>query len=200
MVIIAKKLKKSWVEVQKIKSQWKAQKRREGIVSKRPRKGQDEYDASRSAVDSTEGSSDGDENDDAIQTTRRSSSSVKHGQGSLDRENPRRISTNEPHEKQGEVGGSTPTSHRSSQREDLPETSSQSAEPGPSLRELNNTAYSRASLHHFKSHNRNRIQTGRGQSRGGGDGTRSHRGKGRGQPDMRLRMNAVLEKIKRDMT
>ncbi|KAH9926172.1 uncharacterized protein B0H18DRAFT_855669, partial [Fomitopsis serialis] len=30
----AKKLKHSWVETQKIKSQWKAQKRKEGIVTK----------------------------------------------------------------------------------------------------------------------------------------------------------------------
>ncbi|EED79534.1 predicted protein [Postia placenta Mad-698-R] len=31
----AKKLKRSWVEVQKIKSQWKAQKRKEGLVTAR---------------------------------------------------------------------------------------------------------------------------------------------------------------------
>ncbi len=75
----------------------------------------------------------------------------------------------------------------------------------PSLRELNNLAYSRSSLHNHKSNSSNRHQSTSGppqKSRGRGAssyrGGERGRGRGRGQPDMRLRMNAMLEKIKRD--
>ena len=62
----------------------------------------------------------------------------------------------------------------------------------PSLRDLNKEAYSQSSLHRFKS---NPLKRGRGssvQGRGGGS-------RGRGQPNMKLRMGAMLEKIKRDL-
>jgi len=49
------------------------------------------------------------------------------------------------------------------------------------VRDLTRTAYARESLHTFKA--------GRG---------RHGQGKGRGQPNMKLRMNALLEKIKMD--
>jgi hypothetical protein len=62
------------------------------------------------------------------------------------------------------------------------------------LRELFRKAYSRESLHTYKSDPLHRGGKGRpAQHRGGKKGT------GRGQPDMRLRMNALLEKIKRDV-
>ena len=59
------------------------------------------------------------------------------------------------------------------------------------LRELFRKAYSRESLHTYKS---DPLHRGKGRPalhRGGTKGTR------RGQPDMKLRMNALLEKIKR---
>lgn len=68
-----------------------------------------------------------------------------------------------------------------------------------SIRELNQLAYSRSSLHSYKSQHRHGDQSSRGRGRGRGRGSSSQRGRGRGQPDMRLRMNAMLEKIKKDM-
>lgn len=61
------------------------------------------------------------------------------------------------------------------------------------LRELFRKAYSRESLHNYKSDPLHRGKGRPAQHRGGTKGT------GRGQPDMRLRMNALLEKIKRDV-
>jgi len=82
-----------------------------------------------------------------------------------------------------------------------------STSAGPSLRELQKQAYSPAALHHYKSrslhHSKSRVAhdariPASGSSRKkdvGGTLNRTRRG---GQPDMRLRMSAMLEKIKRD--
>ena len=67
----------------------------------------------------------------------------------------------------------------------------------PTLRELQALAYSKSSLHTYKSGASRRQNDARGRGRGQGP-QRVGRGRGRGQPDMRLRMNAMLEKIKRD--
>lgn len=65
----------------------------------------------------------------------------------------------------------------------------------PSLRELKREAYSESTLHTFKSDPLKR----RNQSkRGGRDNGFIERKGGRGQPNMKLRMNVMLEKIKRD--
>lgn len=79
-----------------------------------------------------------------------------------------------------------------------------------SLRELTRQAYSRETLHNFKADplKKNRsngdrggrvgpMGRGRGQGRGRGDGRQTT---GRGQPDMKLRMNAMLARIKQDFT
>ena len=63
----------------------------------------------------------------------------------------------------------------------------------PSLRELNKQAFSRSALHTYKSRGSG------GKSGRGGERGRGARGRGRGQPDMRLRMNAMFEKIKQDL-
>lgn len=78
-------------------------------------------------------------------------------------------------------------------------------EEKPSLRELQNQAYSRSTLHTFRSHLLHKrhgpdIQGQSDRGRGRGRGIQIARGRGQGQPDMRLRMNAMLEKIKRDYT
>lgn len=74
---------------------------------------------------------------------------------------------------------------------------------GPSLRELQRQAHSPASLHHYKSrplrHPKNHaasndISIRRREASIGA----AKRGQGGGQPNMRLRMTAMLEKIKRD--
>ena len=82
-----------------------------------------------------------------------------------------------------------------------------STSAGPSLRELQKQAYSPATLHHYKSrplhHTKGRMaprgtrtpESSRKRDVGGGSRNPSRRG---GQPDMRLRMSAMLEKIKRD--
>jgi hypothetical protein len=73
-----------------------------------------------------------------------------------------------------------------------------------SLRDLAREAYSRSSLHQYKS---DPLHRRRGAIHGN---TRGHHpdlkargrghGQGRGKPDMRLRMAAMLGKIKRDMS
>jgi hypothetical protein len=125
---LAKKLKKEWVAKQKIKSKWKAQKRRDCIVTQRDEISQDRD---------------------------------KEGQHT-------RQSLVQPQEAQGGA---------------------------PSLRELQRQAYSPASLHHFKSRplHRSNNRTATHKADISGNNTR-----GGGQPDMRKRMSAMLEKIKRD--
>ena len=83
------------------------------------------------------------------------------------------------------------------------------ANAGPSLRELQRQAYSPAALHHQKSYplrySKGRIGTHgakihrSSQKTANAGDTRSHSRRQRGgQPDMRLRMSAMLENIKRD--
>ncbi|RDX56717.1 hypothetical protein OH76DRAFT_1426454 [Lentinus brumalis] len=145
----AKKLKQSWVETQKIKSKWKAQKRKEGLV------------APRTHLDLVAGA-------DEEKDTR--------GSG-------------EESDKEAEE---TSTSGSSDQIEEQP----------PSLRDLQRMAYSRSSLHTHKSDPLHRHRGGvMPNGRGGGgrdEGRGGPRGRGRGQPDMGLRMKAMLEKIKQD--
>jgi len=73
---------------------------------------------------------------------------------------------------------------------------SQAVEP-PSLRELKREAYSQSTLHTFKSDPLKKRDQGKrvGGSRGRGNGFIE---KGKGQPNMKLRMNVMLEKIKQD--
>ena len=77
------------------------------------------------------------------------------------------------------------------QKKDVPTTI------GSSLRELQKQAYSPASLHHYKSrplrHPKSRTANDVRRREPG-----PKRGRGGGQPNMRLRMTAMLEKIKRD--
>ncbi|KAJ7582860.1 hypothetical protein C8J56DRAFT_791668 [Mycena floridula] len=71
-------------------------------------------------------------------------------------------------------------------------TSTVISPPARSLRDLNREAYAATSLHTFKADPLGRAR-GRGRGRGRGQGER-----GRGQPNMKLRMGALLEKIKQD--
>ncbi|KAF5391411.1 hypothetical protein D9757_001952 [Collybiopsis confluens] len=131
----ANSLKKTWVQNAKIKSQWKAEKRKLGIHSRpqpQPRLGNSEEEADK-LID-----------------------------------------------------------------EDLaPGPSKPSTSDAPDLRELARKAYSRDSLHSFKSDPLNRRAGGSSNGKGRGE-----RGgfRGRGQPNMKLRMGVMLEKIKRDFT
>ena len=73
---------------------------------------------------------------------------------------------------------------------------SQAVEP-PSLRELKREAYSQSTLHTFKSDPLKKRDQGKraGGSRGRSNGFNE---RGKGQPNMKLRMNVMLEKIKKD--
>ena len=75
---------------------------------------------------------------------------------------------------------------------------SQASDPNEkSLRDLTKEAYSWTSLHNYKS---NPLNGGRGRGRGCGKSSQRvlRGGRGHGQPNMKLRMGAMLEKIKRD--
>ncbi|KAI0034528.1 hypothetical protein K488DRAFT_45294 [Vararia minispora EC-137] len=160
----AKKLKKQWVTKQKIKSQWKAQKRKEGIITLR--------DVRASVKDVAEGKAEDEgEGVDAVSPE----SGVEHN---------------------SDAGGSSSDESNGTPEPQHPYPPQKAptrgaGHPGkPSYRELQRQAYSRENLHHFKAGRGGRSARG-GRGRG--------RGKGGGQPDMRLRMNAMLEKIKHDM-
>jgi hypothetical protein len=71
-------------------------------------------------------------------------------------------------------------------------------EQAPShLRELAREAYSRSSLHSHKSDPLHRTKA---TVRRASESNRGNGGQRRGQPNMRLRMNFMLEKIKRDLS
>jgi hypothetical protein len=70
-----------------------------------------------------------------------------------------------------------------------PHDSKEMKERRDKVRDLTRTAYARESLHTFKA-----DPLGRHPGRG-----RHGQGKGRGQPNMKLRMSALLEKIKMDV-
>jgi hypothetical protein len=179
--LVAKKLKKDWVAKQKTKSKWKAQKRKEGILTQRDALSRsatlsDPLKASQSSVGHQERGTAVDEGE-----------SDRHGDGP-----------------QNSSGDHAPLT-KSKQKLRGQEESASSA--GPSLRELQKQAYSPVALHHYKSrplhHSKGRMAThgtrtsesSRKNNVGGGTLNRSRRG---GQPDMRLRMSAILEKVKRD--
>jgi hypothetical protein len=167
----AKKLKKEWVIKQKIKSKWKSQKRREGIRS---------------------------QPDTSIQITQPSSlrkerSVSTDDAGIDDGDQVQQSSDDEP--------ATSSSVQRNEQRPREQETNAHS--DGLSLRELQRQAHSPASLHHYKSrplrHPKNRTASNdvtiRRREATIGAPMRS---RGGGQPNMRLRMTAMLEKIRRD--
>jgi len=133
------------VHVQKIKSKWRAEQRREGLSSTSQREEMDKKEES------------------------------------------------EP----TESGNEETSESRSSGEEEKPVHNGQDPE-GSSLRELTKKAYASSSLHNYKSdplHRRRGESSAQRGGRGGGRG----RGRG-GQPNMKLRMNAMLEKIKQSVS
>ncbi|KAG2367475.1 hypothetical protein BDR07DRAFT_273149 [Suillus spraguei] len=157
----AKKLKQSWVESTKIKSQWKAQKKREGVLQRKPEL---------PSIDNPP---------------------------SAHQDEPDRSNLKEPYSKvQGSHSGSHP--------ERL--VPNNSGDGRISLRELGRQAYSRNSLHTFKANTKRRdTKPSRGTNpQKGSTGERGasfgDRGCDKGQPNMKYRMTAMLEKIKRDFT
>ncbi|KAF9009399.1 hypothetical protein BDQ17DRAFT_1397712 [Cyathus striatus] len=171
----AKKLKKTWVETAKIRSKWKAEKRKQKLAEesksdlpKYNNEGDDEEngDNENSNVDErvesqnnseNEGSSEEKESPNVVQaptshhTIHPSRAQIKPKRG------PKLEPTRLSNLKQKEKGN----------------------EEQLSVRELTRLAYSSSTLHTYKK--------------------RKRKGGGRGQPDMKLRMNAMLAKIKQDI-
>jgi hypothetical protein len=190
-----------------MKSKWKAQKRREGLVTKpllsnmeasneenkEESSERTEDGAMREEEISNSGESDDDsESESENENERDDSDKGKNGSDDIsDRQNPTVFSRGRATKR----GGRTLRGGPSRQVKPNDEQSGK-----PSLRELQNQAYSRSSLHNFKSgsHHKQGGPGSRNPRGRGGEGSRGGRTRGRGQPDMRLRMNAMLEKIKRD--
>lgn len=204
--LLAKKLKQSWVEAQKIKSQWKAQKRKEGIATKSSQI--EELVADHQENDAAPELSDEAESEEEVSHERRGTTlSTAFEESSEHKEGPTADIVDDAMESGSSVRhtGSSPSKRQQQMLPDYIMTHP------PSLRDLQRQAYSQSSLHTFKSGHRgsdtrrgSQTATGRGRGRGSAASSqrgRGHaRGRGRGQPDMRLRMNAMLEKIKRDYT
>lgn len=165
------------MEKTKIKSKWKAQKKKEGLSTSSkldlPVYDDDHHDV--------EDNSRSDSCDDATE-----------------------ISGEQPHPhlhpSRAHIHPELPVKHLKARIPDRPPTKkqevseedSQVVEP-PSLRELKREAYSQSTLHTFKSDPLKRHdQSKRGRSSGGGFE------RGRGQPNMKLRMNVILEKLKQE--
>ncbi|KIJ69225.1 hypothetical protein HYDPIDRAFT_80937 [Hydnomerulius pinastri MD-312] len=168
----AKKLKQSWIENKKIKNKWKAQKIREGL-------------------------------------TKKPSSVAEENPGQEEEENDSESDGSEAHSRADDVDLDAPISNRKTtgRQKGRPAEAPSNAEK-PSLRDMKRQAYSPSSLHSQKVDPLLRRRGGppsRGanshRGRGGrGGGDFSNRGREKGQPNMKLRMNAMLEKIKRDFS
>jgi hypothetical protein len=168
----AKKLKQAWVMTVKTKSRWKAEKRREGL----------KYQSEKTTEKESEDEKDAESNE-----------------GGMMESETKTIPTEDD---------------ISRHRRDLYPTQKKTKTPTTaSLRDLAREAYSPSALHHYKSHPLHRRKEGsegstsevrRGEMGNETNGKRTRREDGRkerrGQPNMRLRMNFMLEKIKRDFT
>lgn len=147
---LATQLKNNWVRAAKIKSKWKAEKRREGFETTNGRQPQTSVT-----------------NDNQLASERGES----------------------PHE-------DSESSDPDEQTEQIQAGSSRpDPQPAESLRELSKKAYSPNSLHN---HRADPLHRRKGESSSNRDVP--SRGRSRGQPNMKLRMNAMLEKIKQDLT
>lgn len=177
----AKRLKQNWVQKTKIKSKWKATKRQEGLTT--------QSQTATQLNEEEEGRTDsGDE-----------------GQLEEQNEGQQTVFTN----------SKEPQRKKEFEPTDKPNTSS--------LREMSKVAYLPSTLHTYKAHHLNRKPVPPGTKRGrmqgehrgsgrgeplavgtgrgaGGEHVGMASGRGRGQPNMKLRMGVLLEKIKRDFT
>jgi hypothetical protein len=108
----------------------------------------------------------------------------------------------EKNQSNAEEGDARP--HKKRKRSPEAEPTESKSDAAQSLRELKREAYSASTLHTFKADplkkNKHQTSATRGRGRGAAAGTRGGRGgqqgTGRGQPNMKLRMNAMLAEIK----
>ncbi|KAJ3562885.1 hypothetical protein NP233_g9300 [Leucocoprinus birnbaumii] len=215
-----KKLKKAWVEKAKIKSKWKAQKRREGIaVSRSVAPPPDDEDRRDSDVGSADENDKGSHSDDsepiALSDSEADSTSESAEEDETEVSSNKLDAAHPPPPPPPRLPRAPKKyNHDNNTKRPLPHDKNNKAvtkngvkadegQDKPSLREMFQKAYSKESLHSYKSDPLKRgrnEQHGRGRGRGGRGGTRGGNAsaRGRGQPDMKLRMSAMLEKIKRD--
>lgn len=169
---VAKTLKKTWVDTKKLKSKWKAEKRKGGLAT----------GSNMIEQGGRKAEEDGDE------AEAEASNHLSEAGSEIDEE-PATTTSQQPSSRSYRTDAA-----RTSQGKD-------DDHDEKSLRDLTKEAYSRSSLHTYKSDPLNRSRgRGRGPQRGRGDSGRGalRGGRGRGQPNMKLRMGAMLEKIKRD--
>lgn len=164
-----------------MKAKWRAQKRREGL-------GNTGLNVTGTRLEEKANLDEGEDDSDINEQPAEKVSSEKptvHHQGTYN------------HRAANEASGKSKLSNRMHLRrndvDDDAKFSPQAEET--SLRELRKKAYSHSSLHTYKSDPLRHRNDKNGSSRKVG----STRGKG-GQPNMKLRMEAMLEKIKRDIT
>ncbi|KAF8959088.1 hypothetical protein BDZ97DRAFT_1839815 [Flammula alnicola] len=202
----AKTLKKAWVEKTKIKSKWKAQKRKEGLASSSRLEmpvyaDEQRHDSGNKPKDDKDGSESDEEDYEAAQETLPRTAKQTNAQAPHMHPSRAHIHPDVPVKRlaspKREVHDSRPTKKQ--------KTSEEEAEPADpvSLRELTREAYSRSTLHTYradplKKHKFTSERGGRGGGRGRGRGRGGRPETGRGQPNMKLRMNAMLAKIKQD--
>ncbi|KAF8162939.1 hypothetical protein B0H34DRAFT_300764 [Crassisporium funariophilum] len=208
----AKKFKKAWVEKTKIKSKWKAEKRKEGLASSSrlelpvyDREGDENFKDVKDVED--EHSSESEEAEPmSAQSKIRPETTRPHVHPSRSHIHPDLVVKQSKHTTTAPASANTPKTQASANTSKKTKEGVPPVEP-PSLRELTREAFSQSTLHTFKSDPLKRRERGgksgvRGQNgRGRGRGRGRGQGEiGRGQPNMKLRMNAMLEKIKQDFT
>ncbi|KDQ07922.1 hypothetical protein BOTBODRAFT_180271 [Botryobasidium botryosum FD-172 SS1] len=186
----ARKLKKDWVEKKKIKSAYKAEKRRAG----------------NGVVASAEvATGEGRNNEEVHGDIAEQKSGVDDESGDDDKEHispPRKqppvskLPPKEPH-----PAWRKPHNPSSSSKHPSPNvaTKDQDAEREKriQLRNLTREAYSQDSLHNYKSDPLGRRRKHQQDTNSGGKGGREQ-GRGRGQPDMKKRMGVLLARLQMD--
>jgi len=174
----AKKLKQTWVQNTKIKSKWKAEKRKRGS----------ETHGDLSSLAGEGPAEDADRNEVSV-----------GGAAVEEIADAEVIPPRKPTKHY-----SPPSPNEPNRDKPIPKDIEPTGQTTPSLRELTRAAYSPSSLHTYRSDplHRRGGRGGRGQasSRGRGRGKHDQGEFRRGQPNMKLRMGVMLEKIKQDFT
>ena len=204
--LVAKIAKRVWVEKVKIKSKWKIEKRKllagsSALVSSSKLEAgeasgddEDQHDVVVDQDDATYSANSGDVVPPKAQLSASDRNAGGHGRArEKGRGKPSEHTSNPQRRPPRRAASSSSRLAGGEQKQKSDNSQPVQGEDEVALRELFRKAYSRESLHTYKS---DPLHRGKGRPtlhRGGTERT------GRGQPDMRLRMNALLEKIKRDV-
>lgn len=211
----AKKLKKAWIEKTKIRTKWKAEKRKlqaDGVlpVTRKPWEIQEEAQSGPGRPDDERSSHSDSESEPSHRTPSHSEerplpphlrrpTSPKPRRPDGTQNSTIRRTKEEPQSSKEQSRWADKGKSKANPQQDTDEPES---EQTPSLRDLKREAYSRTNLHSFKADPLHKHAARRGQppnQRGRGNGP--GRGEaGRGQPNMKLRMDYMLERIKKDFS